>query len=92
MSGRAGTNCPELAPERAKAQGKRVSRPPLPAATRRRIEELWQAGKSINAIRKELEIAYGTAWNCVRAVERRSEKPGAVDDGHGVANRQQLRS
>jgi DNA invertase Pin-like site-specific DNA recombinase len=54
---------------RAKAQGKRVSRPPLPEATRRRIEELWRAGKSINAIRKELKIAYGTAWTYVKAME-----------------------
>ncbi len=33
---------------RARAQGKRVSRPPIPAATRRRIEELARAGRSIN--------------------------------------------
>jgi DNA invertase Pin-like site-specific DNA recombinase len=52
---------------RAKAQGKRVSRPPIPAATRRRIEELWREGRSINGIAKELGIAYGTAWNYVRA-------------------------
>jgi DNA invertase Pin-like site-specific DNA recombinase len=55
---------------RAKAQGKRVSRPPLPEATRRKIEELRRAGKSINAIHKELKIGYGTAWNYVRALER----------------------
>ena len=52
---------------RARAQGKRVSRPPIPVATRRRIEELWQEGRSINGIAKELGIAYGTAWNYVRA-------------------------
>ena len=55
---------------RAKAQGKRVSRPPIPEATRRRIEELARAGRSINGIAKELGIAYGTAWNYVRAMER----------------------
>jgi DNA-binding NarL/FixJ family response regulator len=54
---------------RARAQGKRVSRPPIPAATRQSIEELWRAGKSINGIAKELKIAYGTAWNYVRALE-----------------------
>ena len=53
---------------RAKAQGKRTSRPPIPAATRRRIEELWQEGRSINGIARELKIAYGTAWNYVKAV------------------------
>jgi DNA invertase Pin-like site-specific DNA recombinase len=55
---------------RARAQGKRVSRPPIPAATRRRIEELARAGRSINGIAKELEVAYGTAWNYVKAMER----------------------
>ena len=55
---------------RARAQGKRVSRPPIPAATRRKVEELWRAGRSINAIRRELKVAYGTAWNYVKALER----------------------
>ncbi len=55
---------------RARAQGKRVSRPPIPAATRRRIEELARAGRSINGIAKELEVAYGTAWDYVKAMER----------------------
>ncbi len=55
---------------RARAQGKRVSRPPIPAATRRRIEELAREGRSINGIAKELKVAYGTAWNYVKAMER----------------------
>ncbi len=55
---------------RARAQGRRVSRPPIPTATRRRIEELHRQGKSINGIAKELKIAYGTAWNYVKALER----------------------
>ena len=52
---------------RAKAQGKRVSRPPIPEATRKKIEELAEAGRSINGIAKELGIAYGTAWTYVKA-------------------------
>ena len=55
---------------RAKAQGKRTSRPPIPAATKRKIEELARKGTSINGIAKALRIAYGTAWNYVKAVER----------------------
>ncbi len=47
---------------RARAQGKRVSRPPIPAATRKKIEELAAAGRSINGIARDLGIAYGTAW------------------------------
>ncbi len=46
---------------RAMAQGTRTSRLPIPEVTRRTIEELWRQGKSINAIRKELKVAYGTA-------------------------------
>ncbi len=53
---------------RARAQGERVSRPPVPEATRRRIGELRKEGKSINGIARELKIAYGTAWNYVRAL------------------------
>ncbi len=55
---------------RAKAQGRRVSRPPIPAATRRRIEALRRAGRSINGIAKELKVAYGTAWHYVKVMER----------------------
>ena len=53
---------------RAGAEGKRLSRPPIPQAKRRRIEELHRAG--INGIRKQLGIGYGTAWNYVRALEQ----------------------
>ena len=49
---------------------KRVSRPPIPVTTRRKIEELARAGRSINGIARELGIAYGTAWNYVRAVRQ----------------------
>src|SRR4051812_42619531 len=48
---------------RAKAQGKRTSRPPIPEATRTKIAELYTQGMSIKRIAKELKIAYGTAWN-----------------------------
>jgi DNA invertase Pin-like site-specific DNA recombinase len=55
---------------RARAQGKRVSRPPIPERTRRRIEELAREGRSINGIAKELKVACGTAWNYVKAIKR----------------------
>jgi DNA invertase Pin-like site-specific DNA recombinase len=51
---------------RARAQGKRTSRPPIPEATRRRIAELRGQGMSVKRIAKELGIGYGTAWNYVR--------------------------
>ena len=53
---------------RAKAQGKRTSRPPIPEATRRKIVELYRQGMSIKRIAKELKIAYGTAWNYVKGM------------------------
>jgi molybdenum-dependent DNA-binding transcriptional regulator ModE len=55
---------------RVRAKGKRISRPPIPEAKRQRIEELHRAGTSINGIRKERGIGYGTAWNYVRALEQ----------------------
>ena len=51
---------------RARAQGKRTSRPPIPATTKRKIAELYGQGVSIKRIAKELKIAYGTAWNYVK--------------------------
>jgi DNA invertase Pin-like site-specific DNA recombinase len=48
---------------RAKAQGKRISRPPLPIHQQRRIFELQQQGLSMNRISKQLGIAYGTVYN-----------------------------
>jgi DNA invertase Pin-like site-specific DNA recombinase len=48
---------------RAKAQGKRTSRPLIPEVTRRKIAELYARGVSIKQIAKQLGIAYGTAWN-----------------------------
>jgi DNA invertase Pin-like site-specific DNA recombinase len=67
---------------RAKAQGKRTSRPPIPEATRRRITKLHAQGVSIKRIAKELGIAYGTAWNYVRG-------RGAIRlrDGKGLPRR-----
>src|SRR5919112_279609 len=50
---------------RAKAQGKRTSRLPIPEATRRKIAELHAQGVSIKRIAKELKVAYGTVWNYV---------------------------
>ena len=55
---------------RAKAQGKRTSRPPIPEATRREIAELHARGVSVRRIAKQLGIAYGTAWNYAKGGER----------------------
>ena len=48
---------------RAKAQGRRISRPRIPLAKRRRIVELHRQGRSLGAIASELGIAKGTVWN-----------------------------
>lgn len=54
---------------RAKAQGKRTSRPPIANGVQEEIARLYRDGKSINQIRKELGVSYGTAWNYVQRVK-----------------------
>ena len=54
---------------RAKAQGKRTSRPPIANGVQEKIARLYRDGKSINQIRKELGVSYGTAWNYVQRVK-----------------------
>jgi DNA invertase Pin-like site-specific DNA recombinase len=46
--------------ERAKAQGKRVSRPPLAAHTRQQIKNLRQQGVSIRQIAAQLGVSKAT--------------------------------
>lgn len=50
---------------RAKAQGKRISRPALPIQQQQEIFELQNQGLSMNKISKQLGIAYGTVYNYV---------------------------
>jgi DNA invertase Pin-like site-specific DNA recombinase len=56
---------------RARAQGKHVSRPRIPASTQAKIHQLrlQDPPVSISAISKQLGIAYGTAWNYAKALE-----------------------
>ena len=58
--------CTKAGMERAKAQGTRTSRPPIPKATQEEIAKLAKKGMSINQIRKELGIGYGTASTYVK--------------------------
>jgi DNA invertase Pin-like site-specific DNA recombinase len=51
---------------RAKTQGKRISRPPIPQAVQAQIVTLYAQGTSISQIQKQLGISYGTAWNYVQ--------------------------
>ena len=50
----------------AKAQGKRISRTPIAQQMQDRIAALHAQELSIQQIRKQLRIAYGTAWNSVQ--------------------------
>ena len=54
---------------RAKAQGKRISRPPLANSVQDEIAELYEEKKSINQIYKELGISYGSVWNYVQRLK-----------------------
>ena len=48
---------------RAKAQGKRISRPTISIDRQNEIFELQKSGLSMNKISKQLGIAYGTVYN-----------------------------
>ena len=54
---------------RAKAQGKRISRAPIPRRVQGRIADLYRQGVSIHQISKKLGIGYSTAWNYVQRVK-----------------------
>jgi DNA invertase Pin-like site-specific DNA recombinase len=54
---------------RAQAQGKRVSRAPIPKKLQSRIAVLHEQGISISQISKQLGISYGTAWNYVKRLK-----------------------
>lgn len=58
---------------RAKAQGKRISRPPLENSIQEKIAHLHGEDKSINQIQKELGISYGSAWNYVQKLKAVSQ-------------------
>ena len=62
---------------RARAQGKRISRPRIPEQVQERIRELRRQDVSINQISKQLSIAYGTAWNYVNALDKTSDAPSS---------------
>ncbi len=55
--------------QRAREQGKRVHRPPLPEKTKREIAKLRKQVVSIKSISRELEIAYATAHKYVKALQ-----------------------
>jgi DNA invertase Pin-like site-specific DNA recombinase len=54
---------------RAKAQGKRISRAPLPAGIQGCIADLYHQGVSMHQMSKQLGIGYGTVWNYVQRVK-----------------------
>jgi len=55
---------------RAKSEGKRISRPRLSDIIQQKIASLYKENKSINQIRKELNISYGSAWNYVQKLKQ----------------------
>ena len=54
---------------RAKAQGKRISRAPIPKKFQSRIAVLHAQGISISQISKQLGIGYGPAWYYVKRLK-----------------------
>lgn len=54
---------------RAKAQGKRISRPRLNGNLQQKIKKLYEDKTSIKQISKQLGISYGSAWNYVQQLK-----------------------
>jgi DNA invertase Pin-like site-specific DNA recombinase len=54
---------------RARAQGKRISRAPIPCGVQERIADLYRQEVSIHQVSKQRGIGYGTAWNYVQRVK-----------------------
>jgi len=54
---------------RAKAKGKNISRPKLSKRKQKEIQRLYEQGMSINKIRQEVGVAYGTVWNYVQKLK-----------------------
>src|SRR5438132_12596564 len=54
---------------RARAQGKRISRAPIPRGVQVRIADLYRQEVSIHQMSRKLGIGYGTAWNYVQRVK-----------------------
>lgn len=54
---------------RAKAQGKRISRPPISKAKQEEIKKLYEQKYSIRKISKQVGISYGSAWNYVQQLK-----------------------
>lgn len=54
---------------RARAQGKRISRAPIPRGVQGRIADLYRQEVSMHQISKQLGIGYGTAWNYVQRIK-----------------------
>ena len=50
---------------RARVQGKRISRAPIPDYIQDRIVDLYKQGTSIHQMSQMLGVGYGTAWNYV---------------------------
>ena len=59
---------------RAKAQGKRVSRPTLSKIIQKRIQDLYEDSVSIKKISQQLNISYGSAWNYVQQIKLNNGK------------------
>lgn len=57
---------------RAKAEGKRISRPPLPDADKQRIIETWKDIGGIRATSRQLEMPYPTVRKVVSEYKRQT--------------------
>ena len=57
--------------QRAKDQGKRLGRPPVPPIKQNRMVELRGKGLSYRRIAKKMDLSLGTVSGCLRKIDRR---------------------
>lgn len=63
---------------RAKAEGKRVSRPRISEETQAKIARLRDEEVPVAEIARRVGVSYGTAWNYAKRAER--PQPAEVDE------------
>jgi len=64
---------------RAKAQGQRISRAPIPAGGQARLGELYTQGLAIHQLSQQRGSGSGTAWNDVQRVKQGLQQSGMGD-------------
>ena len=66
--------------QRARDQGKRLGRPPVPPIKQKRMVELRGKGLSYRRIAKKMDLSLGTVSGCLRKIDRREDAEDSQTD------------